>query len=366
MPDLPWSDTAAAVALTGLAKMGPTRLHKVLDGRHPSEAVERICHGGVHDGIPQTLSAAWRAALCRFDPVAADARLKQGNITVTWNAAPRHPTFLTDDLGPAPVLFWRGCPIDETAPAVAIVGTRRASGVGREIARELGFGLAEAGVTVVSGLALGIDGSAHEGALLAATAPPLAFVGGGVDVVYPKRHHNLWDRMVEFGTVAAEAPPGERPAPWRFPARNRLIAAAADIVVVVESREAGGSLLTVDEAIRRDRQVMAVPGSLRNPAAAGTNILIADGCAPVLAVSDVLTALGLSRAERGERRDPIQAPIAGSTVAACVLSSCDDGPASIDELASRSGLSVGEVLAAVSELLVAGVLVDDGARLRRR
>ena len=184
-------------------------------------------------------------------------------------------------------------------------------------------------------------------------------------MVYPKRHRGLWDRMVDAGTVAGEAPPAAPPAPWRFPARNRLIAAAADIVVVVESRAAGGSLLTVDEAIRRDRQVMAVPGSLRNPAAAGTNSLLADGCAPVLAVDDVLTALGLSQVERETRRDRVEVPPVPSAAAARVLAACDDGPASIDRLSARSGLAVGEVLAAVSELLVAGAVVDDGARVRR-
>ena len=360
----PWSDTAAIVALSELDKMGPSRLHSVLAGRQPLAAVEAIRRGDVPERVPRALTAAWRSALERFEPRAADARLRDHDIEVTWLGTAGHPTFLKDDLAPAPVLFRRGRPIDETAPAVAIVGTRRASGVGREIARELGLGLAEAGVTVVSGLALGIDGSAHEGALLADGTPPVAFVGGGVDVVYPKRHHDLWTRMVQHGTVAAEAPPGARPSPWRFPARNRLIAAAADIVVVVESRAAGGSLLTVDEAIRRDRQVMAVPGSLRNPAAAGTNTLLADGCAPVLSVDDVLTALGLSRVAHAARREA-DPPTRTSEAASLVLSSCDDGPASIDELVGRSRLPAGEVLAAVSELLVIGALVDDGARVRR-
>ena len=365
MSDRPLADREAVVALADLEGMGPNRLHTVLVGRRPAEVVASIRAGVTPDGIPPALAATWRGSLRRFDPIVAGARLRENDIEVTWHGTPGHPAFLADDIVPAPVLFRRGRPIDEIAPAVAIVGTRRASGIGREIARELGLGLAEAGVTVVSGLALGIDGSAHEGALLADGAPPLAFVGGGVDVVYPKRHHDLWGRMVDAGSVAAEAPPGARPAPWRFPARNRLIAAAADIVVVVESRAAGGSLLTVDEAIRRDRQVMAVPGSLRNPAAAGTNALLADGCAPVLAVSDVLTALGLSRVERAERREPAALSCPVSASASLVLSSCDDGPASIDELVDRSGLSVGEVLAALSELLVAGVLVDDGARVRR-
>jgi len=360
-----WSDAAAVVALAGLPKMGPRRLRNLLSDRTPIEAVEWVGAGGLPDGVPAPLGAAWRAGLHCFDPDAARTQLRESGTEATWSALPTHPTFLADDVAPAPVLFRRGRPIDEAAPAVAIVGTRRASGTGREIARELGLGLAEAGVTVVSGLALGIDGAAHEGALLADAAPPVAFVGGGTDVVYPKRHLGLWGRMVDAGTVAGEAPPAAPPAPWRFPARNRLIAAAADIVVVVESRAAGGSLLTVDEAIRRDRQVMAVPGSLRNPAAAGTNSLLADGCAPVLAVDDVLTALGLSQVERETRRDRIEVPPAPSAAAARVLSACDDGPASIDRLSARSGLAVGEVLAAVSELLVAGAVVDDGARVRR-
>lgn len=370
MPDRRWSDGAALAALAGLEHMGPARLLAALGGRSPSAAVAWMRGGGAIGGVEPAQTTAWRLALDRFDAAGADAAMAAMAMHATWVGAPDHPTFMTDDVGPAPALFRRGLPIDESAPAVAIVGTRRASGIGREVARELGLGLAEAGVTVVSGLALGIDGAAHEGALAANGAPPLAFVGGGADVVYPKRHHDLWRHMVERGTVASEAPPGGRPVPWRFPARNRLIAAAADIVVVVESRAAGGSLLTVNEAIRRDRQVMAVPGSLRNPAAAGANALLADGCAPVLDIDDVLAALGLSSAQRAVRREAGGSVAPGaadrSPEARQVLASCDDGPASIDELVARTGLAVGAVLAAVSELLVAEVVVDDGARVRRR
>ena len=370
MPERQWSQGAALAALSGLEHMGSARLLAALEGRTPAAVVAWLRSGGAPAGIARAEAAGWRAELDRFDVSAAEAALAENGIHASWAGSPDHPGFLNDDVGPAPVLFRRGHPIDESAPAVAIVCTRRASGVGREIARELGLGLAEAGVMVVSGLALGIDGAAHEGALLTDGAPPLAFVGGGADVVYPKRHHDLWRRMVERGTVASEAPPGSPPLPWRFPARNRLIAAAADIVVVVESRAAGGSLLTVNEAIRRDRQVMAVPGSLRNPAAAGANALLADGCAPVLDVDDVLTALGLSGAERTARREPggPTSPGVGdrSPAAGRVLDSCDDGPASIDELVARTGLGVTEVLAAVSELLVAEAVVDDGARIRHR
>lgn len=320
--------------------------------------------------VPTAQVAAWRGVLAATCPASIRAELRNARLAVSWSGSVEHPSVLADDVDPAPVLYRQGRAIRREGPSVAIVGTRRATGLGREIARELGFGLAEAGVSVVSGLALGIDGAAHDGALLAGGAPPVAFVGGGADVVYPRRHADLWARVRAAGTVASEAPPGAKPSAWRFPARNRLIAACADLVVVVESRETGGSLLTVNEAIRRDRQVMAVPGSVRNPAASGTNALLADGCAPVLSVDDVVVALGLSQAAQAARRDaPVErARFDGQPVGATartVLAACDDGPCSTDELAARTGLAIEPVLAAVSELLVAGRLVDDGARVRR-
>ena len=302
MTESPWSDAVAATAIARLDKIGPRRIAAVLAGRGPGAAREAVVAGEPIDGVPLPLLAGWRRALTEADPVAIATDLRCADLSTSWVGSPGHPAFLTNDIDPAPVLFRHGAPVAEGRAAVAIVGTRRASGVGREVARELGFGLAAAGITVVSGLALGIDGAAHEGALAAEGAPAVAFVGGGADVVYPRRHADLWCRLGRMGTIVSEAPPGAPPSAWRFPARNRLIAACADLVVVVESRRTGGSLLTVDEAIRRDRQVMAVPGSLRNPAAEGTNALIADGCAPVSSVDDVLVALGLSRAAQSARR----------------------------------------------------------------
>ncbi len=159
------------------------------------------------------------------------------------------------------VLRARRPPTLASAARVAIIGTRSATAPGLEMARRLGAELAEAGVAIVSGLARGIDGAAHAGALpRAGAAPPIGVVGSGLDVPYPRVNAGLWSDVARAGVLISEAPPGAPPSAWRFPARNRLIAALADLVVVVESRASGGSMLTVREAIVRGRQVMAVPG----------------------------------------------------------------------------------------------------------
>lgn len=359
-------DHVAVAVLASLDGMGPRRLAAVLDAHDADEALARLRSGaGIGIDIDDDIIGRWRTEASQLDDVSVAAAIAAADMVVSRPGDEAHPAALTLDLDPSPVLFRRGLPFVESAPSVAIVGTRRCTGVGREVARELGFGLAEAGVVVVSGLALGIDGAAHEGAVRANTAPPIAFVGGGADVVYPKRHRALWDSVIEHGTLASEAPPGAAPTRWRFPARNRLIAAMADVVVVVESRRAGGSLLTVDEAIRRDRQVMAVPGSVRNPAAVGTNALLAEGCAPVTSVADVLIALGLSASAsaRPERCEPAEPPLPAALAA--IFESIDDGATPLDLVVARSGHSAAEVLAAVGELAGRGLVVDDGAQVRR-
>ena len=153
--------------------------------------------------------------------------------------------------------------------------------------------LADAGVAVVSGLALGVDGAAQAGALDRGGAPVIGVVGSGLDVVYPRQHSALWRSIADAGLLVGEAPPGASPERWRFPARNRIIAAIADAVVVIESHARGGSLSTVDAALARDRTILAVPGSIRSPASDGTNDLLAQGAAPARDAGDVLVALGL-------------------------------------------------------------------------
>ena len=242
---------------------------------------------------------------------------------------------------------------------------------------ELGAGLADAGVTVVSGLALGIDGAAHRGALAAQGAPVVGVVGSGLDVVYPRGNRDLWDAVKASGTLLTEAPLGAEPEGWRFPARNRLLAALADVVVVVESKRAGGSMHTVEEAIRRGVTVMAVPGSVRNPAAAGTNLLLSEGCPPACSTDDVLVALGLASegasTAAASTGDPDLPGEPASSVGAVrldplqqrLLDLLDDGPVSLDALVLRAGAPVPEVLVAAEGLERLGLMARDGARVMR-
>src|SRR5688500_3225369 len=240
----------------------------------------------------------------------------------------------------------------------------------------LGRGLAAAGVAVVSGLAAGIDAAAHEGALAAhaaavaagpgRAAAPIAVVGSGLDVVYPRRNRRLWGDVARTGVLLSEAPLGAAPEPWRFPLRNRIIAGLADVVVVVESHAHGGSMHTVQAAADRDVPVMAVPGSVRSPSSAGTNRLISDGVPPVLDVDDVLVALSL-RSRPGAARpaspgtsDLDDHPHAHprpqlDPVAAAVLDALDWEPTTTEDVLRRTSITLGPVAAALNRLEMAGL-----------
>jgi len=188
------------------------------------------------------------------------------------------------------------------ARRVGIVGTRNATQRGRETAAEFGFELSALGVTVVSGLAKGIDGAAHRGALAHPDARPLAVVGNGPDAPYPKQHASLWAEVSARGAVVSEWPPGTRPDAFRFPLRNRILAALVEVLVVVESRERGGSLITAKEAGERGVELFAVPGPVDSRASAGTNQLLCDGAAPATSVDDLMMALGLDQRRAGRTR----------------------------------------------------------------
>jgi DNA processing protein len=229
-------------------------------------------------------------------------------------------------------------------PCVAVVGTRAATPPGLDDARELGVALARAGVTVVSGLAIGIDAAVHEGAL-SAGGSVVGVVATGLDVVYPRRHRALEALVRGSGLVVSELGYGVQPRQYAFPVRNRIIAALASVTVVVEATLKGGARITAERALEYGRTVMAYPGSRRNPAAAGTNQLVYDGAGVVLDPSDVLLALGL--ATTGTRPDQRSLPLDD---AAAVLEACHGEPATLDQLASRARLSPSRVIAAVRAL----------------
>ncbi len=258
-----------------------------------------------------------------------------------------YPPLLQEIPDPPAVLWLRGEAAPELLerPSVAIVGARACSSYGRSVARTLGRELAAAGLVVVSGMARGIDSEAHRGALDAGGVT-VAVLGCGIDRDYPAAHRDLASRIVERGLIVSEYEPGVEPAPWRFPARNRIIAGLCLATVVVEARERSGALITADFALEDGREVMVVPGEITSAVSAGSNALLRLGATPVTAASDVLEVYGIERA--------VELREAPGGIAGTLLARLGESPASIDELARASGIVSGEVAAALIELELAG------------
>lgn len=234
--------------------------------------------------------------------------------------------------------------------AVAIVGARACSPYGSQVARMLGRELAGAGLVVISGMARGIDGEAHRGAL-ETDGITVAVLGCGIDRDYPAVHAGLARRICERGLIVSEYEPGIEPAPWRFPARNRIIAGLAAATVIVEARERSGALITADFALEDGREVFAVPGEITGSLAVGTNRLLRQGAAPLTSTADVLELFGLSEARRPA------SPALGRDARA-LLAHVIEGSATADELARRTQLEPGRLAAALAELEVSGAAVE--------
>ncbi len=407
-------EAAFAAALSALPGMGPTRLAGLLDRLAPSEAWaavldRRITRQPADDAPRLPLAATLGAVGPRGGggvggrgrggggvggrgrgggdwadsalPAAVERmaeQLQQTGVQVTWRGCPDYPSRLVEDPQPPGVLFWRGDLRWLSGPCVAVVGTRSCTPDGARVAFEMGRDLAAAGVVVLSGLALGIDGSAHAGVLHALghgparhqavpgpVAGPVGVAASGPDVVYPRQHARLWEEVARAGAILSEVPPGRPPAAWRFPARNRLIAALAHLVVVVESHNRGGSLITAEAAIARGIDVRAVPGPVRGPASAGTNQLLTDGPGPVRNAQDILDALGfvLPGPERGRRS---RAPSVGweaqgqAGPEGAVLATLGTRPSTVGTIAARSGLPIPSTAEALYRLQVAGLVRRHG------
>jgi len=240
--------------------------------------------GGRH---ADAVTAAW----LRFDPERARRRLRETRLAaICRHDADRYPPALHDMPDPPAVLHVAGAAGLTPGPAAAVVGARRATPYGLEVARMLGRGLGAAGVTVVSGMALGVDSAAHEGALEAG-GPTVAVLAGGADVPYPPSKRRLYRRVLAGGCAVSELPPGFRPRRWCFPARNRMIAALSRLTVVVEAAERSGALITARLARELGREVGAVPGPITSPRARGVNDLLFDGAHVVRDAQDVLDVL---------------------------------------------------------------------------
>jgi DNA processing protein len=296
------------------------------------------------------IGRAWQRAA---DPDAVAAELSRRS-THVWVEGDADFPFTRPVEEQPYVLFGEGsAPSAFARPRVAIVGTRSATPHGLADATELGRFLARAGATVVSGLAIGIDGAAHEGALDAG-GDVVGVVATGLDVEYPRRHKALYRRVRAQGVVVSEHWFGVRPDRARFPVRNRIIAALCDVLVVVEATRTGGARITANEAAGYGRAVLAMPGSRRNAAAAGCNALIRDGAGTLLEPSDVLQSIELVFGGRAQWAPPPPPP--QSRGGKAVLHALAGEPATVDDLIVRTQLSATDVINALRELETSGAV----------
>ena len=308
------------------------------------------------------LSAAARSGVrtARRDDARAEAEriAALGGRLVSYRDA-EYPALLRE-LADAPLhLIVRGDELDD-APAVAIVGARHATPYGLDVASRFGEELAQAGVTVVSGLARGVDAAAHRGALRGG-GRTVAVFGAGIDVIYPPEHADLAAAVAAGGTLVSELPCGTPPLAEHFPSRNRIIAGMTHGTVVVEAAEQSGSQITARLALDQGREVFAVPGRIDSPLSAGTHRLIQEGAKLVGSVEDIVAELGPAlRARVPERTltsiavDPVAQPVAPDDPLLPLLAG---GPLAADDLIRRSGLAPASVLARILDLELRGMLV---------
>ncbi len=274
---------------------------------------------------------------------------------VTWEDE-HYPERLKEIEQPPPVLYMRGTLTSEDAWAVAVVGTRRVSAYGRQVAEELAACLANNGVTVVSGLARGVDAIAHQ-SVLKAGGRTIAVMGCGVDRIYPPEHTRLAEKVMASGALLSDYAPGTPPDAANFPPRNRIISGLSMATVVVEAGETSGALITAQFAADQGREVFAVPGNILAAQSKGTNRLIAQGAHPMLSTNDLLDILNLRRVT--EQRE-VRKILPGNEIEAKLLSVLTHEPLHMDDIRNQTGLPIERVSATLVMMELKGLVRQVG------
>lgn len=360
-------DQIAAAALCALPKIGPKRL-KTLLKYHDPQTAWAVVQGRAkpNEVVAAMLRVENIATLLRHRATQdlqdqIEQRCIKAGIKITIFGDENYPRALIADLAPPAVLFYFGDLSALNNRRVGMVGTRSATASGRYLASHIAYDLATNDVCVVSGLARGIDAWAHRGALRARDSQPagrpVGVVASGLDVIYPRENAQLWQDVATHGALISESAPGSPPEAFRFPLRNRILAALSEVLVVVESRDTGGSMITVDEAQKRDVTVLAVPGSPRNVASNGTNQLIQQGCLPIIGAQDVLVALGLDNRRAQENfYDP---RVRLSTSDQNLVSMMAGAPFTLDNFVIRSDLATIDAAVSLGRLEALGWVVEN-------
>jgi len=345
------------VALNLVKGIGAARMRMLLD-----------CFGD-----PQT---AWQASQGELEEAGLSARVAElviqahqsGQAERTWESIqrqhisvltwedPQYPHRLSEIDQPPPVLYLRGAIQSADEFAIAIVGTRRATPYGRQVAGELSQALVQHGISVVSGLARGIDAAAHEAALKHG-GRTLAILGSGVDQVYPPEHRRMAEQITTQGAVISDYPPGTAPEAANFPPRNRIISGLSLGVVIIEAGEKSGALITAAFAAEQGRQVFAVPGSLYALQSRGANRLIQEGAHLLLGVQDILNILNLQQAAQ---QQTARAVLPADATEARLFAILGHDPLHVDEIGQRAGLPIEQVSAALALMELKGMVRQVG------
>ncbi len=351
-------DASYWVALSFVRGIGAVRLRRLLEvfggARQAWEAPEEAL---LESGLPAGVCRNLLELRSRLDVSATwEKILAQGIRVLTWMDED-YPERLQAIEQPPPVLYVRGEILPEDAWAVAVVGTRRVTRYGRQVAEEVGAALARQGVTVVSGLARGVDGIVHRAALQAG-GRTLAVLGSGVDRIYPPEHRRLAENIIARGALISDYPPGTPPDAANFPARNRLISGLSLATVVVEAGDTSGALITARFATEQGREVFAVPGNIYAPQSRGPNRLIKDGAHPFLSVEDLLEVLNITQVEQ-YRQARLALP--DDPVESRLLSLLRAEPLHVDALRALADLPIAEVSAALTMMELKGLVRQVGA-----
>jgi DNA processing protein len=339
----PGADRRAWLVLAAAAGVGPRTCGALVRafGGVPQVLVAPRSRLSAVPGVGPVRAQALADAIRAADPAAMETEAADAGLAIVTPADAGFPPALRDTVDPPAALWVRGRWRGDGRPCVAVVGTRGASAYGLRIARLLGEGLARAGVVVVSGLARGIDGAAHAGAL-AGGGPTVAVLGCGADVVYPPEHAGLATDVAANGALLSEHPPGTSPHPGHFPRRNRVVACLARVTVVVEAGTASGALVTARLAAEAGRDVLAVPGPVDRGTHAGCHRLLRDGATLCEGLDDVLAVLGRRPAPIAAGGDaaspPSPPPPPGPALVVWNVLDADD-PLDLDAIALRTGLS---------------------------
>ncbi len=342
----------AWVGLSMVKGIGPARFRRLYAHFGRADAAWQAPLSALREaGLPPAVAAGLDKLRRAVDLHALWSRWqRQGIHVLTWEDA-AYPHRLKVLEHAPPVLYVRGALQPEDDWAVAVVGTRKMTPYGHQVAEAVANLLAEHGVTVISGLARGVDAVAHRAALRAG-GRTLAVLGSGVDWIYPPEHRRLAEDIVAQGALLSEYPPGTKPEASNFPPRNRIIAGLSLATVVVEAGRKSGALITAAFAAEQGREVFAVPGNIFVPQSEGTNWLLAQGARPLTAAEDVLTALDIALLPK---RQAARKALPADPVEAKVLACLGPEPRHVDEISAQSGLPVAQVSATLALLELKGL-----------